>query len=102
MDRFTPNTFGYAPDEEEPVRVRCDGPCDQMLEIGQDEIVDFEGEHFCSNCLDSVTTKCPQCGERDFNDHFKDGLCTVCQVGELPLVELCDIERDNAAEGLTL
>lgn len=87
--------FRLYPDEPEAEYVRCDGPCRQRLEVGQDVIEEFEGETYCERCFSEVTKVCPKCGERDYARDFKGDICGYCTDG---LTEPYDVERDNARE----
>ncbi|MFA4972039.1 MAG: hypothetical protein WC683_05450 [bacterium] len=82
MDRFTPNTFGYAPNEGKPEYVRC-SECKERLEVGSDEIIEFQDEHICPHCFETETKICSRCHERDFKDNGREALsgfiCSICQ-----------------------
>ena len=78
----TPDSFYLSgPIEPEPEYIRCE--CGELLEVGQDEIVEFEGSNLCTHCYETQVKPCIRCGDRDWIEYgvFTDDgfLCSLCQ-----------------------
>jgi hypothetical protein len=90
------------PIDEKPVYVKCAGPCGHQLESGQDEIIEFEDESFCSGCFETETAICIRCEHRDFKDTGtmtpKGFVCSCCQRRMEPSElsrEICHAELED-------
>ena len=60
-------------------------------EYSKDDLTEFDGEFYCSDCLEEQTRICSHCGERIWNDdNFGNGgfpLCEHCYRQYTPPVE---------------
>lgn len=54
-------------------------------------------EKLCGDCMTELTTMCPRCGEREWQEDMLRGLCSVCQKKK-NLNEPYDEKRDNQRE----
>jgi len=45
----------------------------------EDDMCEFEGDEFCVICEPNMTSRCSECGERDFVEHIDEqGVCSIC------------------------
>jgi len=71
-------------------------------ELEEDEICDFDGQIYCEDCLDEVTTVCECCGERFINEEIisdmNHSVCNSCFESYYTYCEGCNciINRDSA------
>ena len=63
--------------EENERKIIC---CECGEVLTPDEACEFDGNTYCSSCLDDITFICDCCGEREYtNDEISDERISICQ-----------------------